>query len=167
MFLSRNKKNNVHPCKPQFYYIKVGFKGVKIIWVCFRDVKFVLYFQWKLLCTVVSHYSWFVYLLLMTLLCRMSFSFNIWRRQCIVTIGFPGLLQSHFIIFAQKEHYRDEQIDRATFSYLDVYNSLQMVCIIYSRTSIARTPMARLPRLIRTRFWVPAKFFRYLQKTNI
>ena len=31
MFLSRNKKNNVSPCKPQFYYIKVGFKGVKII----------------------------------------------------------------------------------------------------------------------------------------
>ena len=26
-FLSRNKKNNVYPCKPQFYYIKVGFKG--------------------------------------------------------------------------------------------------------------------------------------------
>ena len=25
MFLSRNKKNNVYPCKPQFYYIKVGF----------------------------------------------------------------------------------------------------------------------------------------------
>ena len=31
MFLSRNKKNNVYPCKPQFYYIKVGFKGVSII----------------------------------------------------------------------------------------------------------------------------------------
>ena len=31
MFLSRNKKNNVYPCKPQFYYIKVGFKGVIII----------------------------------------------------------------------------------------------------------------------------------------
>ena len=28
--LNRNKKNNVYPCKPQFYYIKVGFKGVKI-----------------------------------------------------------------------------------------------------------------------------------------
>ena len=27
----RNQKNNVYPCKPQFYYIKVGFKGVKII----------------------------------------------------------------------------------------------------------------------------------------
>ena len=27
MFLSRNKNNNVYPCKPQFYYIKVGFKG--------------------------------------------------------------------------------------------------------------------------------------------
>ena len=31
MFLSRNKKNNIYPCKLQFYYIKVGFKGVKII----------------------------------------------------------------------------------------------------------------------------------------
>ena len=31
MFFSTNKKNNVYPCKPQFYYIKVGFKGVKII----------------------------------------------------------------------------------------------------------------------------------------
>ena len=31
MLLSRNKKNNVYPCKPQFYYIKVGFKRVKII----------------------------------------------------------------------------------------------------------------------------------------
>ena len=30
MVLSRNKKNNVDPCIPQFYYIKVGFKGVKI-----------------------------------------------------------------------------------------------------------------------------------------
>ena len=26
--LSRDKKNNVYPCKPQFYNIKVGFKGV-------------------------------------------------------------------------------------------------------------------------------------------
>ena len=25
--LCKNKKNNVYPCKPQFYYIKVGFKG--------------------------------------------------------------------------------------------------------------------------------------------
>ena len=37
MFLSRNKKNNVYPCKPQFYCIKVGFKRVKIIKACFRD----------------------------------------------------------------------------------------------------------------------------------
>ena len=27
MFLNRKKKHNVYPCKPQFYYIKVGFKG--------------------------------------------------------------------------------------------------------------------------------------------
>ena len=28
MLFNRNKKNNVYPCKPQFYHIKVGFKGV-------------------------------------------------------------------------------------------------------------------------------------------
>ena len=31
MSLNRKKKNNAYPCKPQFYYIKVGFKGVKSI----------------------------------------------------------------------------------------------------------------------------------------
>ena len=30
MFFWQNKKNNVLPCKPQFYYIKEGFKGVKL-----------------------------------------------------------------------------------------------------------------------------------------
>ena len=41
MFLSRNKNNNnVYPCKPQFYYIKVGYKGVKVIKGCFRGVCF-------------------------------------------------------------------------------------------------------------------------------
>ena len=30
-FLSRNKKNNINPCKPQSYYTKGGFNGVKII----------------------------------------------------------------------------------------------------------------------------------------
>ena len=40
MLLSKNKKNNVYPCKPQFYFIKVGFKGVKNI--CFRDAPVIL-----------------------------------------------------------------------------------------------------------------------------
>ena len=31
MFLSRNKKNNAYPWKPQFYFVEVGFKGVKIV----------------------------------------------------------------------------------------------------------------------------------------
>ena len=31
MIFSRNKKNSVYPCKPQFYYIIVGFKGGKHI----------------------------------------------------------------------------------------------------------------------------------------
>ena len=29
MFFSKNKEINVYPCKPQFYYIKMGFKGGK------------------------------------------------------------------------------------------------------------------------------------------
>ena len=28
--MSRNKKNNVYPCKPQFYYIKMGLRGSKL-----------------------------------------------------------------------------------------------------------------------------------------
>ena len=35
----------------------------------------------------------------------------------------------------------------------------------YSRTSMARTPTARLPWLIRTHFWVPTKCSRQLKKT--
>ena len=36
MFWSKNKKK-VYPCKPQFYYIKVGCKGVFVTQTCFRD----------------------------------------------------------------------------------------------------------------------------------
>ena len=38
-FLSRNKKNNIYPCKPQFYYIKWGLRGSKLyrrVFVMFR-----------------------------------------------------------------------------------------------------------------------------------
>ena len=42
MFLSRYRKNNIYPCKPQFYYIKVGFKGSKL----YRHV-FVMNFKHK------------------------------------------------------------------------------------------------------------------------
>ena len=45
MFLSRNKKNNVYPCKPQFYCIKVGFKGVNIMQAYFRDVGFLAFLK--------------------------------------------------------------------------------------------------------------------------
>ena len=37
MFWSKNKKKNVYPYKPQFYYIKVGCKGVFVTRTCFRD----------------------------------------------------------------------------------------------------------------------------------
>ena len=36
--MKENEKNNFHSCKSQFFCIKVGFKGVKIIYACFRDV---------------------------------------------------------------------------------------------------------------------------------
>ena len=48
IFLNRNTRNNVYPCKPQFYYIKVGFKGVKIIKACFHDI------LWRLVVDVYS-----------------------------------------------------------------------------------------------------------------
>ena len=35
MLLRRNKKNNVYPCKPEFYYIKVGLRGSKLYWYVF------------------------------------------------------------------------------------------------------------------------------------
>ena len=40
MFFSRNKKTSVYSDKPQFYYIKVEFKGVKFIYACYRDGTF-------------------------------------------------------------------------------------------------------------------------------
>ena len=49
MFLSRKKKTNVYPCKPQFYYIKVGFKGVKFIKACFRDAEWSSWMRIRLL----------------------------------------------------------------------------------------------------------------------
>ena len=57
--MSRNKKNNVYPCKPQFYYIKVGFKGVKII---YRYV-FVMYLV--ILIQAVGKYRAVIYPLLL------------------------------------------------------------------------------------------------------
>ena len=30
-------KKKCIPCKPQFYFLKMGLKGAKIILVCFRD----------------------------------------------------------------------------------------------------------------------------------
>ena len=33
-------RKNVYPCKPQFYYTKVGCKGVFVRRTCFRDAFF-------------------------------------------------------------------------------------------------------------------------------
>ena len=49
MFWSKNKKN-VYPCKPQFYYIKVGCKGVFVTRTCFRDVTLYIECTFNQLC---------------------------------------------------------------------------------------------------------------------
>ena len=36
-FMAKIRKNNVYPCKPQFYYIKVRCKGVYITRTCLHD----------------------------------------------------------------------------------------------------------------------------------
>ena len=43
MFLSRNKKINVYPYKPQFYYIKWGLRGSKL----YRRVLVMMAADWK------------------------------------------------------------------------------------------------------------------------
>ena len=53
MVLSRNKKNNVYPCQPQFYYIKVGFKG----WKLYRHV-FVMDIADCTIKTLISQCGW-------------------------------------------------------------------------------------------------------------
>ena len=53
MLLSRYKKNNVYPCKHQFYSIQVGFKGSK-----FYKYVFVMGWAYMSDCTfydVVAH----------------------------------------------------------------------------------------------------------------
>ena len=38
MFRIKIKKKYVYPCKPQFFYIESGVKGVYFLWTCFSDV---------------------------------------------------------------------------------------------------------------------------------
>ena len=65
MFLGRNEKNKVYPCKPQFYYIKVGFRGGQNYigmfswWVILPAVIFFFFFFFFFL-TFCSYLSKFV-----------------------------------------------------------------------------------------------------------
>ena len=40
IFWIKNKTKICIPCKPQFYYIKMGYEAVYITWECYRDVPF-------------------------------------------------------------------------------------------------------------------------------
>ena len=94
MFLSRNKKNNVYPCKPQFYYIKMGFKGVNIIEACFCDgisVTFLCFlhsvFVTVLVCDVFS--------------CHFNFIQCHWRLLS-VTMAFPRYCHIYIVVQGEK-----------------------------------------------------------------
>ena len=50
---------------------------------------------------------------------------------------------------------------------LDTDTKYNQICVKQAPKGIARTRMARLPWMIRTRFSVPTKFFQQLMKTNI
>ena len=50
MFLNKYNKNNVYSCRPKFYYIKMGFKGIKVIIIgmfswCFGFLKYLTIFN--------------------------------------------------------------------------------------------------------------------------
>ena len=99
MGLSSNKKNNIYPCKPQFYYIKEGFKGggrVKITYVCFRDAKAVpllwFFFSCEFVVTHVAFVLSFFVLHLSFLLCL--------RRAVLRNCGISWVY-SHILCSAQ------------------------------------------------------------------
>ena len=54
MFWSKIRKIGI-PCKPQFFYIKVGFKGVNIARTCFRDEGQSLMFHYFDMIAVLFH----------------------------------------------------------------------------------------------------------------
>ena len=43
MFWSKKREKYVYPSKPQFFYIKVGYKGVFITRTCYPDECFVIF----------------------------------------------------------------------------------------------------------------------------
>ena len=45
--------------------------------------------------------------------------------------------------------------------------NIMLTLFYYSKTSMARPPMARLPRLIRIRSWAPKEFFYKFSYRNI
>ena len=45
MFWSKNKKDRYTPASPSFFYMKVGYKGVSITWICYPDVICRLFFK--------------------------------------------------------------------------------------------------------------------------
>ena len=56
-FGAKKKEIIVHPCKPQFYYIKLGCKGVFITRTRFRDgmVRFPSYYSFIALMKLYNH----------------------------------------------------------------------------------------------------------------
>ena len=64
MFSTRNKKNNVYPYKPQFYYIKVGFKKHHFIsWMSVCCINMISIWQVSRRiyhCYIILYFAYFV-----------------------------------------------------------------------------------------------------------
>ena len=58
MFLSRNKKNKVYPCKPQFYYIKGGSKLYRHVFVMLYLNSIFQLWRWLSKCCLGILWTW-------------------------------------------------------------------------------------------------------------
>ena len=72
------------------------------------------------------------------------FFFFFWNIIIFFVLVVCFLVINHYYLFNTRIY-----IDSKKFPYIKYY----------SRTSMARTPMARLPRLFRTHYWVPREKF--------
>ena len=95
MFLSRNKKkNNVYPYKPQFYYIKVGFKGVKL----YRHVFEMIYMHGRTVLTLNVQTPLCLYIpILKSEQCHMDIFDICYIDGCMASNAVPCLILSYAV----------------------------------------------------------------------
>ena len=104
-------RKNVYPCTPQFYYIKVGCKGVYITRTCFHDV-----IQLAVsVATTVNFTGSFTLCLFIILLVRFGLlSGHLLGNSCL--LGWPYVL-SHCLLYICIFHLFPILVLRAGFGF--------------------------------------------------